>query len=417
MTQETTTYACRGCEASRSGKRLPRGWHRIPPDGSGLYCPRCWQARYLLRAITIPVAGPVDGTWEELREALRACWQATTRLSNWAVRELAKHDVVRTPAMSKLPPQPPVYLYPGAREVCPELDTGSVVAILHAVEGRYRSRRFETIWLGRASLPNYRYPTPYPIRAQDWHAEEGKDKVPLVSVRLGGRRWLLRLRGSGEFRRQLAAFAQIVRGEAAAAELALYERRTGQAGHRPGIAGRDAGGQKTTARLMAKLVAWFPRPPAREGSGTLYVRTDSDALLIALDVKDERLWVHNADQVRRWTAEHARRVQRWSDDQKAEQRPQARFASRRQAAVLKYRNRLDSACHEAAAQLIGFARRRRFAAIRYDDAVQSYCTRFPWEKLRRLVAEKADAAEIRFERPGDAETPATARVDATKGVS
>jgi hypothetical protein len=106
---------CVYCTKQSDAKRLPPGWHRDPADSP--VCSSCWNERYLLRAVTIPVAGPVDGTWEELRESLRTAWQAATRLSNWAIRELAKADIVRTPEMKKLPRMAAVYLYPGAREV------------------------------------------------------------------------------------------------------------------------------------------------------------------------------------------------------------------------------------------------------------------------------------------------------------
>jgi len=357
----------------------------------------------------------MDCEWPELREALKVCWRGATRLSNWAVRQLALAGRERMPDDVKITKPPKVYLYPGARAIAPELDSGSLVAIIHAVEQRYRKRRYETHWLCSASLPNYRYPAPYPVRSQDWSAEYGKDNIPLVSVRLAGTRLKLRLRGGHEFRRQLTAFWQLIEGQAVASELSLYEQRANGSDHRNGTAGKDSGGAKAFSRLMCKLVLWLPRGPKADAEGTLHVRTDKDALLIALDAKDERVWVLNADQVRRWSAEHVRRLSRWSDDQKAEQRPVAAFQSRREAATVKYRRRMDSTCHESAAQLVNFAKRRRFAMIRYDDGEHGFCERFPWEQLRRLIAEKADAAGIEFERSGGEKTTGTTRVDVTVG--
>lgn len=399
---------CTPCKLARDAKRLPPGWHR--DTAANVYCPACWHARYLLRAVTVPVTGPVDGDWPELREALKTCFRATTRLSNWAVTELAKADIVRRPDMDKLPKPPQVYLYPDARALVPEIDSGSVVAILHAVEGRWRKRRYNVVWLGSESLPNYRYDRAvYPVRSQDWKATKGANDEALVSVRLAGRRWTLRLRGGKEFFRQLKSHTQLVNGTAIGCELAIYEQKANGNDHRNGTEGRDSGGNRQYRRLMCKMVAWLPREPQKSLDGTLFVRTDPDALLIALNAKEERLWIENCDQLKRWTAEHSRRLQRWADDSKAEARPVPALSSRRQAAAIKYRNRMDSLCHEVASHLVGYASRRRFAAIQYNDSVQTYCTRFPWEKLRSLIAEKADAAGIAFERCGDEKTTATPR--------
>jgi hypothetical protein len=403
---------CQACNKTSEAKRMPPGWHR---DGAGdLLCGSCWKSRYILRAVTIPVAGPIDGTWSELRESLKTVWQAATRLSNWAVSELAKADVVRMPTMEKLPKPPRTYLYPAARAIAPEIDSGSVVAILHAVESRWRTRRYNVAWLARESLPNYRYPTPYPIRSTDWHC--GRDGGTIVvNARLAGRRWKLRLRGGHQFCRQLTAVSQLLEGKAVSAELALYERRVNGGDHRPSRSERDGGGQQYATRLMCKMVMWLPRKEAASGkAGTLFVRTDSESLLLALDIKGERLWVENCDQVRRWTAEHYRRLNRWSEDQKAKQRPHAKHQGRRETAAEKYRRRLDSLCHEVSSHLAEFAGRRRYAVVRYDDSNQSYCTQFPWAKLRGQIEHKLSERGIQFERCDGEEDAMTARSNASE---
>jgi hypothetical protein len=188
----------------------------------------------------------------------------------------------------------------------------------------------------------------------------------------------------------------MVAGVAVAGELALYRQRANAADHRNGVADRDSGGQRASYRVMCKMVAWLPREPASKSDGVLFVRTDKDALLVALNAKDEKLWVLNADHVKRWQAEHRRKLNRWSDDQKAENRP-PNFQARREAASTKYRRRIDSACHEAAAQLVNYAARRRFAVIRYDDAIRDFLGQFSWDRLRGLIREKADAKGIVFE--------------------
>jgi hypothetical protein len=382
--------------------RLPTGWHRAPQTELPL-CPKCWGERYVLRAVTIPVVGPASCEWPELRAALKTAWQRATRLTNLAVQELLKRDVVRTAEMTKLPPMPAGNLY----QACMAGSNGdyagwsqSAAAILRQVEAKYRARRYERIWLGQTSLPNARYPQPYPIHNASWAAawHENGERVPHVTVTLPEvGRVTLRLRGGHEFRRQLAAFAQIVDGTAVQGELVLLQQRVNGGDHRNGTTERDGAGVAFQTRIMAKIVAWLPRQAARELDGTLFVHTDTDSLLVALDSKDNRLWIHNADHIRRWVSEYQRKLNRWADDQKAEQRPVASFTSRREAAVHKQQNRMDSATHEAAAQLVGFAARRKFAAIRYDDSEKGFCGKFPWDRLKRLVVEKADACGINVE--------------------
>lgn len=386
------------CEKVRAAKRCPRGAHT--DNGGVRWCAECWHARYILRAVTLPVAGPVDGAWAELREGLKTVFRATVRLSNWAVTELAKGDVVRTPEMNKLPkpPEPRPYLYPGARKLVPELDSGSVVAILHAVEARWRKRRYHVVWLGSESLPNYRYDRAvYPVRSQDWRAMRGDDGEALVSVRLAGRRWCLRLRGGPEFRRQLIGHRALADGRAVGAELALYEQRTGTNDHRPGLSGRDAGGQRSASRLMCKLVAWLPREAPASVEGVLFVSTSEDALVVALDAKQSRLWTIHADQVRRWSQERRRRIASLADDRKMEtRRGREALLSRSALESQKYARRMKSAVQQYAAQVVGYAQRRRFAALCFTSGGPRTFSEFPWAALRDRIAAKCDEAGIEF---------------------
>lgn len=297
---------CTHCSATGTHPtRLPRGWKRN--HDSHPICAKCWGERYILRAVTIPVVGPVDGTWKELRDDLRDAWADATALSNWLTTEYYVRDVRRN-GQVKLPPQPKTYLYPEATARFPSIPPTAVTAIDHAILGKYRAARYKLIWTGEVSLPTYRYPAPVVIPSRAWRPEYGKDSVPIVQVTLrrGARRWTLRLRGGREYRRQLVAFAQMVSGAAVVGALALYRQRANAADHRSGVADRDSGGQKARYRVMCKMVAWLPREPASKGDGVLFVRTDKDSLLIALNAKDEKLWVLNADQVRRWEAEYRR---------------------------------------------------------------------------------------------------------------
>lgn len=368
---------CSICATAREGDRLPRGWKRA---GDEVYCDACWRARYVLRAITVPVAGPVDGTWAELRDTLRERWRDATVLSNWAVQALLRADAVRTPATEKLPSMPRVYLYPGAREVVPDMDPQSITALLRSVERRYRADRYAVIWQRAKAPPSYRYPAPYPVHNQAWHAEAGPDNTVQVSVRLAGARRVLRLRGGARHARQLKAVRQLIDGGAVGGELALYERGTD---------------------LMCKMVMWLPREmQQRERKGVLYVRTGGDALL-TYRVDQEEPRHYHADHARRWQAEHARRLQRTSDDAKEERRHDKRHRSRsntvRRVWARKYADRMSSLTHEASAIIAGYADRRNTALVVYDDTDKSYIPAFPWHQLRERLAYKLDDVGLKLE--------------------
>lgn len=372
-----TTFVCAGTGKTVEARtdRLPRGWKRL---GDATYSPEGWRERYVLRAVTLPVVSPVDATWEEFRNALRTAWADTTAVANWAVRELLKADVVRTPDLEKLPPMPSLYLYPGAREIAPDLSTQSVVSTLQAVEQKYRAARYDMIWRRATSPPSYRYPTPYPVHNQAWKALVGPDGEALVSFPMGGRRWTLRLRGGPQFRRQLGQHRQIASAEALRGELAIYQR---------------------DGLVMAKLVAWLPRTErkGRSEGCTMVVRTSEGALLL-YQVEGDRERKSVQDQVRRWTAEHRRRLQGLSDDRKREKRvPAERLRAMQEqsdAWVRKHRRRIDTVLHQVTAEVAGVAERRGVTRAELDIEDRGYVESFPWHRLVERLKWKLDEAGV-----------------------
>jgi hypothetical protein len=298
--------------------------------------------------------------------------------------ELYARDV-RRGAEEKMPPMARVYLYPEARGRFPALPSQTVASLEQSVQRKYRAARYAVVWTAAASLPTHRYPTPFPVPSQAWHATIEADQA-IVSVRIGDARWRLRLKRGPQFRRQMTAFRQIANGEAIPGELAIYDR----------------------SGVMVKMVAWLPRAEdTAPRADVLTVRTGKDRLLLAVNAKEETLWLYNGDHLRRWIGEHRTQNQRWNEDQKFEQRPVPSFAERREAAARKFRQRMDSATHEIAAQLAGYAARRHFAQVRYDDSDHSYLgDAFPWYRLRMLIAEKLDARGIALDVSGAPETPA-----------
>jgi hypothetical protein len=391
---------CTSCPTTKETKptkagndRLPKGWHRLADE---TLCADCWAKRYILRAVTFPINGPVGRDWKELRAALASCWADSTGLANWCMTELAKSDVTRIPTDEKMPPMPRVYLYPEARRRFPSMSPTSLNAIIHAAESRYRKARLSVIWRSEASLPRYRYPCPYPAHNQAWHAEYGPDNTPMISVSLAGERWLLRLRGGAQMRRQLKSFAHIVAGRAVQGELALYRVRANFNDHREGQAESSNGaGPKVYYRVMAKLVAWLPRQEAKPLSGTMKVETGTDHFWLI----DGEPWLCG-DYLRRWCEQHRRFLDRIGLDLKFEKRfpwrSRAQMNAHREQVCAKFRNRINTFIDQATAMLAGKAWRNKIASVKYDGANKGYLEQFPWFQLEGKLKTKLDAFGIEF---------------------
>ena len=377
--EEKKTIHCAGCQKEASvKKRLPTGWKHA---GEEYWCGDCWRGKYVLRAITLPVAQPLGVTWEDFRTALKLMWRETTRASNWMVRQLALADIEREPGVAKMPPMPRSYLYPVARQQFPVLPSQTVAALEQAVTAKYKAKRYEVVWTCAAALPTFRYPQPFPVHNQSWSVTV-EDSSPTISIRIGEHRVQLRLKSGHRFRRQVAAVKGIASGSAVTGECALYEK------------GKD---------VMVKMVAWLPRKAVSEQmSGVLRVRSTSASLIVALNEKEEALWSYNADQIPRLAAKHRRRLQRWAEDSKFEQRPVAAFATRRTEASLRYHRSINTAADQAAASLVLYARRRKFAAIVWDDTDRSFCADFVWFRLESRMATLADENGIAFSKAASA---------------
>ncbi len=377
------------CGKERKGERLGAGWHE---HAGRMWCPKCWGNSFVMRAVSIPVAGPIDIEWSTLREKLRACWSGATRISNWATSELRKNDVVRTAEMTKLPPQPKLYLYPGARSIAPEVDSQSVTAILHNVEGKYREARYESVWLSRVALPTFKYPAPYPVHNQGWSIEFS-DGVPIVSCRLNGDRISLRLRGGDQFRRQLGAARSIESGDAIRGELSLYQVSASTGDHRP------SADRSNATRLMVKMCGWFPIRK-REMSGQLIVKTDPNWLLVWHGANEERIEYFACDQLKRWTAEHREKLSRISEDTKREKRIPHRqmrdIGEMRDRWCAKHRDRIDSLTHQVSASIANICERRKIAEVIYDDSCREYVSEFAWHELKSKIEYKLKNIGVTF---------------------
>jgi len=421
---------CGTCGRAHKTKATPKGNPRTPPGWKhheeNYYCPKCWGERYVLRAITVPVAFPVGRETIELWRTLQVCWQQATELSNFAVTELARDDYVRDANDKKLPVMKRHYLYPAARLRRPDVTPQTVVSILQAGERRYREKRYDVLWRASERLPTYRYPVPYPVHNQSWSVEKTAEQGYVVHVRLNGESWDLKLRGGHQFYRQRLAMDKIIAGTAIKGELALYRRAANTGDHRSaGVEANETA--KARYRIMCKMVAWLPREQradAKASSGTLLLKTSSDCLWIAAT---ETLWTVHADTERQWVRGHTAYLERSSEDLTKLQQNAARGdeACRRMAQTLKrerqrrcekYANRIKSACQMWSAAFARFAARQHVESVTYNDSVKKYFPHFDWTKLRLSLEKALDDHNIKLvvaSAEPVTETPGTAREGAT----
>lgn len=133
----------------------------------------------ITRVVTLPIRAVLGGA--ELFDTLRPAWRLATDLANWCQRELVTADVRRSPGDAKLAPFDRKCL-PGGRDLyghvnaaCPfraafDGAAGSLSAVTKAVEdawkGHPRFGRFAVLWEGKASACVFRFPYPWPVRAQ-----------------------------------------------------------------------------------------------------------------------------------------------------------------------------------------------------------------------------------------------------------
>ncbi len=377
-----------------------------------LWCNSCWRKKYVIRAVTIPVSGPIDPEeWPEFREALRTAWAHATNISNWAQTTLYASDVRRKSEDKKLAPMPKIYLYGLAKSEYHAWDDGTIDKasagdILTQVEQKYRSQRYEILWLASRTLSNYRYPQPFPFRPEGIKIDKIDSRI-CVEIRVAGRRWKVRLAGSEKNRRQLAGIQHLMDNPELMAQGAIYQVTAHGSDNRNGDRGKDNGtGIKWKTRIMLKFVGWFP-VKHKERDGDLFVNTDVDSLLVAMNTRKDKLWFYNGDHARRLCLkhqDHMRRLQRRADDKKHERRkPRKKNARYRQNVSdisRKDRNRMTSICHEVSASVVGFAARSSLSRIVYNDSERSFSAYFPWAKLREMIKQKAALHGITFEVAG-----------------
>lgn len=418
---------CSECDAAKETKLTPAGRPRIPNgwkrDGEAVYCSKCWQKKYVLRAVIVPLVGPENpADWPRLREAMYDVKCHTASLANWAINELAKADVARTPDMERLPKLESPYLYGLATERYPvwgwwEGQRQAANAILRASEKKYADCRYDVIWRNAAAWPVFRYGLPFPLDADAWALERVGQRIVLC-VTLGGTRWRLVLRGGPEMRYWMPPINQLMSGEAIRIESQIYERTVeASAGQNGRDEANPGGGRKKQKRLFAKLVGWFPRPAVVERQEkVLHVRTGKDVFWSATIEGEEYAWVLHAEHIKRRVCEYMVGLGKISEDTKFEKRwpkkMRAKFGDRRDRLVRRHRGVIDSWQKESVASLVGYAKRKRVTKIVYDETQGYRCNPYPWFQQRVRLAQKCDQEGIVFECVASGEV-----VDETAGAA
>lgn len=406
----TADITCAACRRSRERPMARNGSRRVPAGWKWLegqwWCAACRRDRFVLRAVALPVSGPVDGTWAELRPALHTAFAETTRCANWLVTELHARDARREPADVRLRAMPRVYLYPEARVLFPALASQSLATLERQVLARYRAMRLDLLWRHAVSLPTWRYPTPLPVPARMWRLERHAQRW-CFSVHLDDRRWLLRLRQGPGMGRQLRLLDRVAAGDLDAGEATLYEMAAHRGDHRSESA--------PERRLMVKIAVWLPRrvraTPAsadtaldgRRLDAMAIVSTSAEAFLaVRLARETDRghrdAWTQRGEQVRRWLAEAK------PHDRSPGLAGTPPIVARRRAARL--RRRLHDWTHGVGAQVIAWAVRRGVTTLVWDDRSPASAPAFPWRRFVRILTDKAhvegiDVALARDLRPDD----------------
>lgn len=398
--------SCSFCNTTSDKPRLPKGWKR---GRDSVWCPECLKKHFIRRSIAIPVARPVDLSWEALRELMSSAWRESTALANWAVLQLAKNDIVRTPDVERMPKMPVLNLYrawnsePYDRRDWWKGASQSANCILRQVELRYRKARFATIWRRERALPTYRYPYPYPLDADAWTVHFDEEHRPMLSVALPGGRAMLQLRRDGGFWRQIRALERLADG-AMQGECALYRVRIG------GNSGQVVSKGHVRYRLMVKMTLWLPRfneygevPEEDRRARYMKLSTGSDVFWRAEIPGRHEPWVLNMDTIRRTIRTHERYRQRMNDDLKHEKRWPKRSRKRMVDALAlrceKQNNRLRTSQQQAIAMLVGLARRAKITHVEYDDSNHDYVASFPWFETREMLRTKLDEFGIQLTAP------------------
>lgn len=181
--------------------RLPDGWK---PAKVQVLCGKCWRRRYELRELAFPLAEPASKALKGPRCELEAMWAQTTAACNWMLAQCYQRDIRRTPDMGNIPSMTRFSLCSEAERLFPDLPPPTVASLEQRIQRNYRSMRHQIVWNCAASLPTVRYPQPLPVHHQNWSLRFDRENRPIVTARVGNRKWELCLEGGSRYSRPIA---------------------------------------------------------------------------------------------------------------------------------------------------------------------------------------------------------------------
>jgi len=148
-------------------------------------------------------------------------------------------------------------------------------------------------------------------------------------------------------------------------------------------------------RVMIKIAAWLPKSQAaRTDGGAFDVGPNKNSLLAA-----KPNWRIDPSPIRSVLAADARRRASLTINLQSVRRSGGRTEGIQHALSelsRRTRQRLAESCRTYAAHLASHVAATGVDEVRYSDGIRPNLSHFPWELLRRRVAQKLDERGIRF---------------------
>lgn len=398
---------------AKGNPRPPKGWKSL--DGT-FRCAACQKSQFAALAESWTVHTVLSGgTMAEFLEACKEAWNQATTVLNWAISKQWSLDVRRKPGDTKMPAMPKMELYklcgsePNVeqeRDLFAHVSSSSRAALLQAAMGKYRQYRFQVIWTGESSLRAESYPQPYPITSQTYKLIRGPNNEMGVRFTLGGRTWEIQIVADSPHHqvkdRRKVVFENLISEAWERRQLVLLQDKApfSHRSNREGTASNTEAGHKMKFVIKVKIAYWRDKPPKREHSGTLTVRTGEDCFVAAIPTDGSRpLWTLHAEQILRSIARHKRFRQSLSDDRKFEKRKSRRNAARMNEHSAtrcdRHHDVITAWMHESTRQVAGLANRQKVAQVIFEKQDTAFPD-FPWSTWETILKNKLDVFGIDY---------------------
>lgn len=410
------------------------------------YCPDCWETAFYARCISIPVATPLNMVWDDFGRLVAESWLESTVLHRLLVQAFIKDEAAMNTEMKKFPAYPKkLDAYQMARELAPNMHSGSASHIAKTVWAKYKRERYKVWWDGE-NLSNFRYPQPCIMRAQDVQVGTDVDarsgtRYPTLQGNLRGTKVIMRLKSGKDYKRSLATIDRIVAGEVKLGNVMLTGKPHHWSGHRYQLDNIKDRNEKSRNRfyvqVIARLSVHIPRKPFElvGGEVPILVRTCRWSLF-TWKFEESKVFVTNGDDLRKrynayknqtdpervkrqlarlerlmdqsgMTSEqvrerligHDRVRRRLADDCKYMRDRKRRLSMEDLISIrsAKHQEWTVTMLRQRIAEVIKQAVRNKVNIMRYDDTEQRFHKHMPWASIRKWFAEACEANQIKFE--------------------